>query len=127
MVFWYKTQNKKYVAIILDKVMENYYLVLISEEYGGSLNMKEIINLHVYTVAWFSKFDMIKESRLHLITTINLKEDFNEYAGGSFSANRVFITNCGQLGTWKHKFRQLIPNKTIGNMLSASSYNSTIV
>jgi len=127
MVFWYRFQGKKYVAIIMDKVLGSYYLVLISEEYTGSQNIEEILRLPVYTVAWFSEYDMINEKRLHLITKINVRESFNGFAGGSISTNKVIITNCGQSKTWKHKYRQLITKRIINDMLSVNSYNPTIV
>lgn len=121
MVFWYQYHLEKYVAVVLDSIFDGeYFLILISEKTNVAVDYME---LRVYTVAWFSKFDMISERRMHYISDVLIEDSFNGCAGGYFSNKKVVINNCGQTNTWRHKERQLMTNNRIKDMLKKQSYN----
>ena len=108
-VFWYRAKGKKYAAIVLDKVgRDPYYFVLLSEECLHADTWGDVMELPVYTAAWFSSCEMLAEMRMHIIAENISFDSFNGYAGGLILENRVIVNNCGQARTWKHEYRQLL-------------------
>lgn len=108
-IFWYKYNKTIYSGIVLD-VQSEYYLIALSEPISDiPKNNSDVLEAELYTVAWFSEFDLISKRRMHIYDHILIEEDFNFRAGfANYTekgiTRKLQIKNCGQPATWKHEF-----------------------
>ena len=105
-VFYYKSKKKTYGGVFLYRQQE-YYLIALSEEILKPIRticVTDILELALFTLAWFSDVDLLLPKRLHIIDTIPLAEDFSNRAGLLIDEQGVYLKNVGQSATWKHEF-----------------------
>lgn len=105
-VFYYKSKKKTYGGVFLYR-QQNYYLIALSEEILKPIQTicaKDILQLPLFTLAWFSDVDLLLPKRLHIIETIPLAEDYSNRAGLLIDEHGMYLKNVGQSATWKHEF-----------------------
>ena len=113
-IFYYISKKKTYGGVFLYRQQE-YYLIALSEEVLKPIRTicaNDILQLSLYTLAWFSSIDLLLPKRLHIIESIPLAEDFSDRAGLLIDAHGVYLKNVGQSATWKHEFRSYILRDT---------------
>lgn len=129
-VFWYKSKNNVYGAVVLDVLGKSskYYLLALSEKIEEkAINENIILSSCLYTVAWFSDIDLLPNRRVHMCGSINIIDDYNNRAGFVLQENLIINNNCGQHQTWKHLFRSLyLPNVNLKYVLQPSNLPKTM-
>ena len=124
-VFWYKSKNNIYGAIVLDVLgdISKYYLIALSEKIENkAINENIILSSLLYTVAWFADIDLLPNRRVHLCGSINIGGDYNNRAGLELREKIIINNNCGQQQTWKHLFRSFcLPNVNLKYVLEPSN------
>ena len=107
-VFYYKSNKRVYGGVFLYR-QHDYYLVALSEEIPKQIRTictSDILQLPLYTMAWFSDTELLLPQRLHLIDRIAITDDYSNRAGLLIDEQGgVYLKNCGQNATWRHEFR----------------------
>lgn len=114
-VFYYKSKNKVYGGVFLYR-QQGLYLIALSEEIlkrTRTICASDILQLPLYTLAWFSDVELLLPQRLHLIDRITITDDYSNRAGLLIDEQGVFLKNVGQSTTWKHEFRSYALRDTI--------------
>lgn len=113
-VFWYRC-NRIYGCIVLDVQNNSYYLIAVSEELTHVPNRAEdVLSSQLYTMAWFTDLELLPSKRIHLIETIQIKDDFNGRAGLKIDElGNIKINNYGQGYIWKHNDRNIYMKNTL--------------
>lgn len=108
-VFWYKSLNRIYGAVVLDYHPEpEEYLIAISDELSHiPLSQEQVLSASVYTAAWFASAELLPMRQIHSLAFVEISMDYNGYAGMLSSERGVYVSNVGQRATWKHTFRCL--------------------
>lgn len=114
-VFYYISKRRVYGGVFL-YCQHDYYLIALSEEVlkpKRTICVDDILQLPLYTLAWFSDVEMLLPQRLHLIDRITITDDYSNRAGLLIDEHGVFLKNIGQSATWKHEFRSYALRDTI--------------
>jgi len=114
-VFYYKSKKKVFGGVFLYR-QQDYYLIALSEEIlkqTRTICANDILQLPLYTLAWFSDVELLLPQRLHLIDRMTITDDYSNRAGLLIDERGVFQNNIGQSTTWKHEFRSFVLRDTI--------------
>lgn len=121
--FWYKSKGKIFGALVAD-VVENYYLVGISEELNTlTLSVQEILNAQLYTAAWFSDIELLPANRCHVIGVVDVPPNYNGLCGFlAIQDDSITVNNPGQKSTWAHEFCCLrLPGRVVSALLNINT------
>lgn len=121
-LFWYRIKKTSYGALVIDIQDKGFFLlVAITEALDSkrSYTADDLINIPLYTLAWFSEDCMMPERRRHNITVFDIEGDYNGKFGFSCSDGGLMCSNCGSTSTWMHESRSFAwQGKTITAMLT---------
>ena len=123
-VFYYISKRRVYGGVFL-YCQHDYYLIALSEEVlkpKRTICVDDILQLPLYTLAWFSDVEMLLPQRLHLIDRITITDDYSNRAGLLIDEHGVFLKNIGQSATWKHEFRSYALRDTIVKDILTNRY-----
>lgn len=115
-IFYYISKKRVFGGVFL-YCQHGYYLIALSEEIfkpTRTICADDILQLPLYTLAWFSDVDLLLPQRLHIIDRITITDDYSNRAGLLIDEQgKVFLKNIGQSATWKHKLRSYALRDTI--------------
>ena len=127
-IFWYRSKGKRYGGVIL-AFHENLdiYLIAISEELEQkNINIQDILNSRLYTMAWFDILSLLPPIRVHKIGSCTVEGDYVYRAGLFIDDNCVIIHNPGRSMTWTHQFRNYrLRDSFIKEVLNANHVQKT--
>ena len=107
-VFYYRSKKKLYGGVILFR-QRDCQLIALSEEITKnprSIQIADVLQTPLYTLAWFSDVEMLLRQRLHRIGTVSVTDDYSNRAGMLIDEQgKILLKNVGQRATWKHEYR----------------------
>ena len=118
--FWYKSNKTIYGAAILEKQRDLWLIALTERIIDPPKNSDALLNLPLYTLAWFSDETLLPKKKLHVIGTIDITKSFVNKFGLYENNGSLRITNYGQSLTWKHQFQMCRVKYTLSEITSTA-------
>ena len=108
--FWYKHKKEIYGALVIEIQKDtecSYNLIVLTEQLNYEpKTAKEMIEAPIYTLAWFEDEDLLTERRMHFIDNVSINSSYKNRYGLKIQKERsIYLSNCGQLCTWLHRYR----------------------
>lgn len=121
MVFWYRSKNRVFGAVVLEVLGSNNILVALSAQLPGEpKNVETVLEAEVYTAVWFPA--LLPPRRVHKIGMVEITGDYNGRAGLYQTPSIHFCENFGMDYQWDHEKRVLeLPGRKMSDLLSAEN------
>lgn len=105
-IFWYRSKGSVYGALVLEKLNQKDYLVVLTEALKEEPKLiEQILDVPVYTAAWFA--GLLPSKRIHCIGQVSVEGNYNGRAGMYCTDTLYYCENCGYGPQWEHTARNL--------------------